>query len=281
MFRFPYLFLFYLDLIDSEGPEISYSFHVYNSGFVDSGSSYAGIWLSLDLNLVAGEDFLVDTKYVPGIVARGNHVMTTTTYIGCSVDPGNYYLFVRLDEFGTVAESSEDDNTDYYMYHQVLVSSHVDLIPLFVLLDYNTDTFELQYHIEIQNRGNTGSGEYETFVYYSTDNIITTSDNFLAMHYHYGSVDPCDINSVNSSNDYLKNMSPGDYYLGCIVDPDNDTLTLVIDSSSGYSINGTTITPDSGIQEEDLLVQIHVNDGESVVEPLSQDSDPFFLNVHV
>ena len=74
---------------------------------------------------------------------------------------------------------------------------------------------------------------------------------------------------------YTSEMTPVEIALDdiTIADPDNDTWVLSIDSSSGYTIDGTTITPDEGIQGI-LPVKVHVSDGE-------RDSDPKFLSVQV
>ena len=212
-------------VVDSEGPEISYYFSISNTGDVACNASSARICLSFDL--IFRNDVIIDTKSVPGIPAHSSYNMLspTTTNIGCHVDPENYYLYVIADIYNDIAEANEDNNIGYDDSPQVHVSSHIDLLPgKITIVSYDLNTFQMAYWIDIYNFGNTDSGFFETDVYLSTNNIITTSD-YRIDDFSIINLASCGSfadNEIVGDDDALKGLLPGDYYLGCIIDAGYD-----------------------------------------------------------
>ena len=107
-----------------------------------------------------------------------------------------------------------------------------------------------------------------TFTYTATDERGATSLPATVTITVDGINDAPVIEFQNSLPIYTPEMTPVEINLNDITtyDAENDPLTLTIDPSSGYTIDGTTITPDEGIQGK-LLVKVHVSDDELDSEP--------------
>jgi subtilase family serine protease len=80
-----------------------------NQGGAPAGGSVTGFWLSTNWILEPGDVFL-GSRAVPALAAGGTHAATTVLTLPADITPGGYYLILRTDADGTVAETNEANN---------------------------------------------------------------------------------------------------------------------------------------------------------------------------
>ncbi|MBL8917803.1 MAG: putative Ig domain-containing protein [Myxococcaceae bacterium] len=218
-----------------------------------------GVILSTDSTLSLLSDLILAEE----IVAQTQSAMTSTTLeipftlplvdrVDAGLPSGNYYVFVSLDTLGVVVESNKGNNSanigpvralspapDYALSAlQAPASAGIgEVIPVFRT---------------IRNIGNRPAPQVPYRFFASANTIITTSDVPLEIQLGDGGVSLAGDVALpsgggDSRTELVKlpaGMPPGQYYVGCVVDPAN-TLVELNKANNSFSSNPVQVVQSS------------------------------------
>lgn len=153
---------------------------------------------------------------------------------------GNYFLFVSLDTLGVVVESNKGNNSSFIGPFRALAPA----------ADYAVTSLQapsaagvgeaVPVFRTIRNLGNRIAPPTSYRYFASANTIVTTNDVPLSLQWSDGGTSlsgslSLDVNGVSAATDVVKfptSMEPGTYFVGCLVDPDNQLVELNKDNNA-------------------------------------------------
>ena len=259
------------------GEIITVSSDVRNGGTVSSDSFVVSVYLSAD-TFISTSDTLLGTVSMPSIAANDwEHADLVDATVPASLTPGQYYVGWIIDSNNDVSESDESNNTVLYKSGQTVLTVTDPIGGTIDLLDDGDDWHSLSstsarpdggllsVYSDIRNNGTAESGSFDVSVYLSTDNIISAADSLLGT-VSMSSISPGAWANADLVDATVPALSPGQYYVGWIIDSNNDvsesdesnntvlyqsgstTLTISVvdlldDGEEWQSLSSTSVTP--------------------------------------
>ena len=228
---------------------IDVSLQVENQGGTDASSTfYTRYYLSSDAEITTADTYLgVFNGLSGGLVAGGSQSYSRTLTIPAGTIPGNYYVGVITDVWGSVVESNESNNAAASAI--TILSNDIDVLLTSVSSATSSlpagDSMSISAAVTNPGTNSIASGETVISYYLSTDSDITTQDILLGNR-TLGTLSSG--GNVNIAMSTAVNVTPGTYYLGVIVDVDNQ---LAETDESNNVLAGGALTVVSG---RDLVV---------------------------
>jgi subtilase family serine protease len=93
------------------GASVSLTDTVTNSGAGSAGASTTRFFLSVNYQLDAGDVQLAESRSVPVLAPGTSSAKTTSVVIPAGTAAGSYFILVKTDADGVVAEANEGNNT--------------------------------------------------------------------------------------------------------------------------------------------------------------------------
>ena len=208
------------------GQVFSAASEVANAGS-DSGEFHTKFYASTD-TVITSEDYYLGESWHPGIGKGDSSSVVWGNEFPADIPAGTYYVGWIIDADDEVEEINEDNNTAYKEGYQLVVeqAEPVDLYAFGCPLSFSPqtlvagekDTFSVTCCIA--NSGSLPSGPFKVSVYASSDAVITSSDYFLVDF--SADIGPSVNVSYNTSGKMRIDIPAGTYYVGCIIDSDDD-----------------------------------------------------------
>lgn len=223
-----------------------------NAGGTDAGAFSAGVYLSTDASIDAGDINIRTVSY--GRLQAGATVNFSggELTIPSSVTAGQYFVGVLVDETNVVSESDETNNAITAVAPiEIRPPVNADLVPGPLILIAGHDSYSPlevapQAHLELFNWAvsNQGGGDAQSFTvgfYISTDPTITRADRLVATRPVNGLRAGAFRQSLlyDVKFELPPGLTPGQYYFGMLVDSDQQ----VLESALGRETNNTTSVP--------------------------------------
>ncbi len=241
------------------GQQARFRVTLRNVGNFASIPVHAGVVLSKDNNLSLIFDQLFADAPIPGVAvgATVTHDITVTLPVNDKQNPpqpwttGDYHFFITLDSFNAIHEINESNNT-------ALVDSPVRLrTPQqdYELARVRTppaaaagDTLFLER--QIRNVGTSAGQPVEYACFASANNIITTED--FALHFVEPDGSTVARRTVTlgvAASDQRTELvrvpgiiPAGNYFIGCVVDPDNALSELSKTNNSNATVTAIPVS---------------------------------------
>ena len=198
------------------------TFTVRNKGAAAAAKSYAGYYLSRDYHLSDDDRWM--GQFATREIGRGaSDTISVSLKFPMTIDPGPYYIIVKADDTNLVIETDKANN---------ISSAALTVIP-HVLPDLRVEILSVDPsrqsgggRVNIRFRAiNDGAGLAPAFrirFYFSEDRIITSDDRAAGEFQYPGSFGPRVTGTeLSRSITIPASATPGDRYVGAIVDPDN------------------------------------------------------------
>ena len=199
------------------------TFTVRNKGAAAAMKSYAAYYLSSDYHL--SDDDRKMGEFATRDIGRGaSDTISANLKFPMTIDPGPYFIIVKADHTNLVIESDKANN---------ISSVALTVIP-HVLPDLRVEILSVDPsrqsgggRVNIRFRAiNSGDGRVPVFkirFYFSEDRIITSDDRAVGEFQHPGGLGPRTTGTeLSRSITIPASATPGDRYVGAIVDPDNE-----------------------------------------------------------
>lgn len=214
-----------LSINDNRHVHVSWT-KIMNSGDGRSDATKVGIYLSRDQNFTTSDTKLGDVhlpSLAPGEVKLLSAFNKDISYLNLS--PGKYYVGIIIDPHNTVHESKEYNNNDCSWSHP-----YIDIQPpkpnLTCMSKGEISASGSTIHIswmKVKNNGGSTAGASYVGYYLSKDTHFSTSDTRIGSKYlssiAAGQTKTVDGITINLSS---LNLTPGEYFIGMIVDYKND-----------------------------------------------------------
>jgi subtilase family serine protease len=204
------------------GSNVTVYWRLYNIGNAAAAPANARIYLSTD-NVITTSDTALSTVNYPSSLAANTYIDSSQAVtIPGNLAPGTYYIGVISDADNQVTESNENNNASIGTAFTVptplpdFVADHVALSSNSVFAGGGVTVFW-----RTANIGNTGAAPGNVRVYLSTDNVITTADTLLTTVSMPSSLGASAYVDSSHAVTLPANLSGGTYYIGVIVDADN------------------------------------------------------------
>jgi len=238
----------------SAGSTFSISNTVANVGPAPSLPSVVTYYFSLD-NTLDASDYVIASSSVTAI-NQGASVTTGLSNITLpfNIAAGQYHLIWKIDSGNAVLESDENNNTVLYLGGNQLIAVDV-LIPDVDLADLgvahhtvspqtlNPATNVLNVGGQLVNNGTVNSGPFEVHLYISQDTL--TNLPAIPQDHLIGTVMIPDLAGGATAALNFNNLSIpansadfplGEYYLGWIIDPVEDTVNEVTETNEANNV---------------------------------------------
>jgi subtilase family serine protease len=199
------------------------TFTVRNRGTAAAASSFAAYYLSNDYNL-SDDDRRLGSKGC-GDIGRGeSEAVSTFVIFPLTIAPGPYFIIVKADDTSRVFESDKANN---------IASAALTVIP-HIPPDLRLEILSVEpsrqvrggivrFRYRVNNDGEGTVSNYKLRSYYSEDRVITPDDQAGTLSTH-GIILEARSTGRESFGQITIPMSatPGDRYVGAIVDPGNE-----------------------------------------------------------
>jgi subtilase family serine protease len=196
-----------------------------NDGSANTGAFNVRVYLSTNTTITTSDTEMGLLEINSGLAAGENLDTTKTFTIPASISLSNYYFGIRVDSDNSVPESDEDNNRVTSL-NTINVSKSSSGIPDLVANSINTSeevslNDSLGIDIEILNEGEGTVDNFDIKIYLSTNTTITSSDELVG---EYNISEPISSGSGKtiSKKVLITLIDIGDYYVGVVIDPDDD-----------------------------------------------------------
>lgn len=236
-----------VNVIDEEGPDISYTFSVSNIGSEDATDFYNDFYLSTDI-IFTTEDYLIgwywETSIPAGTTTDYPELFTTVSF----VPDGSYYFGVFTDGLNQIEEIIETNNFGYDDISMVNI-----IVPDCDLTVSNVNVIDatgpdISFTYAISNIGTEdASGTFYDCAFLSSNTTINQDDYFLNSWTHPTGLPADSTYNSGTINTTVTGVPNGSYYLGVITDIDYDISETNELNNTGYddspmvSITGATL----------------------------------------
>ncbi|MCX6585764.1 MAG: S8 family serine peptidase [Acidobacteria bacterium] len=217
------------------GQPVRLSVEVKNQGTASAGAFRVGYYLSVD-SVITRSDTQIGTCNFSSLGIDVSATCSGNITLPLTLAPGTYYVGAFADDTGQVNESDEGNNTALAPNQMVVTRASVDLTvtavtaPATVTLGQSPNITSA-----IRNQGTADAGAFRLGYYLSTDATITTGDIQLGT---------CSYTALAAGANsgcagpllFPATLAPGRYYLGVIVDDQNQV-------AESNETNNTRATP--------------------------------------
>lgn len=241
---------------------------VNNLGNTEAGAHYSRIYLSYD-EIISTEDIqLGEDLYFSSIGASAASTFTAHPFNAPDEPDGSYYVGAIIDVYNDIFETDESNNTGIRS-GQVNITSNPepDLAPLNMTLSESQWSIGSTIYSDIseENIGGVNAGTHESMVVLSLDNSISTSDMQLGPLVSFPAID-AGASSMISTSWQVPDIAQGSYYLGLIVDVNDDVIES--DELNNFGLRSGTVEI-MGVPEP----EIHVAPTSiTIIEPLTEQT---------
>lgn len=211
------------------------TFTVRNRGTAAAPTSAAAYYLSNDYSLSA-DDRRLGSIGCGGIGRGESKSESTFVRFPLSIAPGPYFIIVKADDTSRVFESDKANN---------IASAAVTVIPhippdlrleiLSVDPSRQVKGATVRFRYRVNNAGEGRVSSYRLRFYYSEDRVITPDDQAGALSTHGTTLEARSTGRESFGQITIPmSATPGDRYVGAIVDPDNEIPESSETNNSGF-----------------------------------------------
>ncbi|MFX1393724.1 MAG: S8 family serine peptidase [Promethearchaeota archaeon] len=227
---------------------------VENIDAAASGAFIVSYYASLDTT-ITDTDFLIGTDIISSIPS-GDYADSSWsgTFLGGMPD-GTYYIGWIIDSNDDVDESNEDNNVFYETSYQLIVINKPDLtdrgnsFSSFTPTTVQPGVTSFDVWCDIENIGTGSSGSFNVSYYASLDTTITDSD-YLLGNDTLSPIMPGDYADSSWSGTFPSGVPDGIYYIGWIIDSDDDVDESDENNNIFYEISYTLLSAIIYFQED-------------------------------
>ncbi|MCU0431238.1 MAG: T9SS type A sorting domain-containing protein [Cytophagaceae bacterium] len=233
------------------GNSILIHFNLKNIGFVSSGESYTGFYLSTDSVLSSG-DVYISSLFSSGVqyeskVAVSNQCLAIPT----TIQPGAYYLILKADYDGDAQESNEQNNTKAIPL-QIQSGLPKDLS---ISISASSNQVELgntiSFQFNLNNQGLGNSGAHYTGVFLSLNAQYEYNDIELSRNIFTPAI-PGGLSISQQVSVAIPTQLPTGVYHLLVISDINNQITETNESNNLASIT-ITVLPNSGTIDLSIL----------------------------
>jgi len=194
---------------------------VKNQGTGMADAFKTGLYLSKDMTITREDQRLATIDQWEMGPGDGND-FSKEVVLSTTIKAGTYYIGAIADVAGTVAESSEANNSTAYAKPIKVVAPKADLLVQDISLTVDTASVGdvVDVYTTIANHGQMTAGTFRVELYLSKDSSIKVSDIFLRGYDLKGLKAGAKIRTPTQVT-IPKNVPPGEYYFGAIADTSN------------------------------------------------------------
>jgi hypothetical protein len=258
---------------------ISVSWKIKNSGQgTASGNWYDAIFLSSDGVLDVTDTYLGAVVNPSALNPTQNYTQSANVTLPNGIT-GNYYIFVRTDEYSQVVETDNSNNSARDTGKVVVsLTPPPDLIVTSVSRPstaFSGASTNLTYVVKNNGTGNTRSGGWYDRIYLSTEKVINGTSYLLKTNYRSTNLKVDSIYSITSAV-VIPNYISGKYFFVVYTDATNteyehasesnntsgsDTIKVILTPPPDLIVRNLT-TVDTASNSESVLVKYNIiNDG--------------------
>jgi subtilase family serine protease len=218
------------------GQPVRLTVQVTNQGTASAGAFRLGYYLSTD-SVITRSDTQIGTCNFPSLGVDVSATCSGNITLPLTLAPGTYYVGAFADDTGQVNESDENNNTALAPNQMVVTRGAAADLIVTGLTSPDTITLGERPNITsaIRNQGTADAGAFRLGYYLSTDATITTGDIQLGT---------CSYTALAAGANsgcagpllFPATLAPGRYYLGVIVDDQNQV-------AESNETNNTRATP--------------------------------------
>ncbi|MCK4626818.1 MAG: hypothetical protein KAV00_16015, partial [Phycisphaerae bacterium] len=216
---------------------------VRNGGTADAGGFYVDFYASTN-NIISTGDYFIDDVWVSGVTAGSYVDVDLSTNFPTSIPLGDYYVGAIIDSTNSVSESDEGNNTVEFdpaaTTPTLTVTGQPDLYDDGdTWSDFSPTTVEAgdtwSAWMDVGNGGTVAAGGFYIDYYASTNTIISVSDYYLGRDYIPGVSAGSYENSQLDLSSFPSTVPAGDYWVGWIIDADDDVTESNESNNKGYN----------------------------------------------
>jgi subtilase family serine protease len=235
------------------GSAVNVSFTILNQGGGTAASTTHDLRLSPD-SFIDSTDTLLTTVGTPSLPPGGSQAFSNLSVtIPSNTSPGSWFIGVRADAGGLVAESNEGNNTSTF---PITVLSP---LPDFIVSDLSVNPTSanpggtVTVSFSIVNQGTATAAGTAHSIYLSPDNTITTGDTFLTS-VGTGSLSPGASQPFSLSVVIPSSTPSGSMFIGVIA----DVTGQVNESNESNNTAATPITINVPVQPDLVVINLSV-----------------------
>ncbi|WP_373047841.1 CARDB domain-containing protein [Vulgatibacter sp.] len=214
---------------------------VRNVGGEDALAFGLRFWVSADERLSSDDvEVGMATPATQDAVPGASAFFTLDAPIPLSLSPGQYYLLAEADPLNAVAEDTETNNVGFYGPFEIGLPAP-DLIVESIAVPNNAEpgsNFTLDW--TVRNQGNLIGVDVPYSLVISSNDVISSSDRRIFT----GTITADALTSVPVSEQVFlpAEINAGTYYLGIVIDPDNEVYELGELNNEGVSQESFTVS---------------------------------------
>lgn len=234
---------------------------IVNAGDADAGESYVRYYLSTDQNFDADEDIVLGSDYVsPLTVGMRSTESVTIDLNTLDIPEGTYFFGSIIDYNNQVSELNEDNNNNCFFENpQIVIGAQQPQLPDLSCesrgtLSVDGTTITISNSI-IKNAGEGAAGSSVLGYYLSPNTNFTTNDILI------GTINVSELSSWASTTKTFSvdistlDIPSGTYYIGFIIDKNEDVEETDEDNNNDCFFNSPTITINNTPSLPDLTCQ--------------------------
>ncbi len=229
---------------DIDGYDVSIDLQVENDGNMAANSGKIGFYLSQDNPVTSTDYFLGEVQFgnidEGGSVAKSFSVNVIDEIL--TLPAGNYYVGYVIDYENSIDELDETDNT--YTYSAEVVDNYFipNLTYTASQCSLETDGTDVTVSLQVKNTGDLDASAASVGVFISENNPVTSSDYFLGeVSINALGVGESEDKSFSANvNDELPSLSAGEYYVGFIVDYE-DEISEDLENDNTFTFGSPTL----------------------------------------
>lgn len=220
---------------------------VRNRGVGAAGPFRVGYYLAKTQNI---ETDGIYTKWSctedHGLQPGESRVCTGDIEVRSDLVPGTYYLAVKVDDLNQVAEADETNNIRLNALGPVELTKVDRSAPDLVAVAFRAPTAATAggafsgVWVRVQNTGLTRSGQFRVGIYVSGDPVISTADVHIASCTSNG-LAPRAVFDCAGTIPVPVALPAGTYYLGAVVDDQNQVAEVNEDNNTRVNDAGATV----------------------------------------
>lgn len=221
------------------GSSVNTSLTVDNIGSQTAGAHYSRIFVSTD-DVISDGDTPMGNEINFGSIPAGESGTESTSFTVPNM-PGTYWVGAVIDLYNDVAESNESNNAGARSTQVTITENpESDLAPLNMTLSESQWNIGSTIYSDIteENIGGLNAGAHESMIVMSVDNSLSTSDVQLGSLVSFPDIN-AGASSMVSTSWQVPDISQGTYYLGLLVDVNDDVSES--DESNNIGVRNGTV----------------------------------------
>jgi subtilase family serine protease len=233
------------------GARVTVTFRLHNQGGATAGPSTLRVYLSTNDIISTSDTYLNVARVIPSIAAGARSTTYTATVTIPTTAKGGYYLGALADYDRKVSEGNESNNYKAVAIN-VLSATQADLQVDLLTVTPTTAAqgAALRVSYRIYNQGNVTASNFKLRLYYSNNDIISSSDIYLNHERSITSLAKGTRTSTYTATVYMPaNATVGTGYIGAWVDYERK----VTESNESNNTRAAKVTA-TATNKADLLV---------------------------